>query len=200
MVFREYALTPYKVPTVSMMPALWPGDFIFANRWAYGSPLDFLGTLWKGASPQRGDLVVYLAPRNKIPFVKRIVGLPGETLRGDGEALWINNSKLSYEKVQISLPHIDPELFSVLREQSEEASYLILLRGESQSRLKFDSVQIPVDHYFLMGDNRDISEDSRQWGSVPKGAIVSRVERIWFSWELGGGPRWERVMKSPRPR
>lgn len=154
----------YKIPVGSMEPALFIGDYIIADKtYAYDDV-------------SRGDIVIFEYPPDKSKdFIKRVVGLPGETIQIIDKAVYINNQKLE-EKYAI---HKDPKV----------------VPAASFPRDNYGPVQIPDGCLFVMGDNRDNSHDSRFWGFVEEENIKSRALYIYWSWSGENELRWERIGK-----
>lgn len=189
----------YVVPTGSMKPTIVEGDRIFTNKLAYDLKVPY--TTWHLASwdnPKRGDIVVFRSPVDGKRLVKRVVGLPGDHIGMRDNRLYINGVALDYESI-----HQD-----TLAETADEKNighqfYMEYLLGNqhrvmispSQLSLRsFGAVVVPKRHYFMMGDNRDNSADSRYFGFVERNQILGRANSIVISLDPGNyyRPRWER--------
>lgn len=204
---RTFIFTGYKVPTSSMTPALLPGDFIFAYRLPYGIKVPLTQVKLAVSSPERGEVVVFTYPEQpRVSYVKRVVGLSGDRIQIEKGELSVNGQKLTYEEVppeisdQMLKDFISPELFKIVEEKAPEGSRKLLFqKGPNQS--KFGPLIVPPNEVFLLGDNRDSSDDSRYWGTVPIERIEGRVQFIWLSlnwqkriWENRFPTiRWERT-------
>lgn len=192
LLLRSFVAEPFRIPSGSMMPSLLIGDFILVNKFDYGLrlPLSHTDILPIG-KPQRGDVVVFRYPRNpSIDYIKRVIGLPGDTITYNGNKLYING-KLVSTKVIGHFKGEGPKHFmgGALVEQET-------LPRRNGSVLKHDilimpgmpvpsgSVVVPKGDYFVMGDNRDDSNDSRYWGFVPQKNLVGRAFLIWFNWDF----------------
>lgn len=199
LLLRSFLFEPFRIPSGSMEPTLLTGDFIFVNKFAYGLRLPVLNTKFIDiGEPQRGDVVVFRLPSDpSINYIKRVVGLPGDTVSYDARTkhLMINGKPVSVELVG---PYDEEPGTVLLHEQLGEHEHSILWITSEASR--GGTYHVPAGHYFVMGDNRDNSRDSRYEGVefIPEYRLVGRAERIWMSWRplSEGGPRWSRIGKS----
>ncbi len=192
---RSFVITAYKVPTGSMQPTLKAGDFIFSYRLAYG--------FQQNQTPERGDLVVFsYSSQPETSYVKRVVGLAGDKIEIKNGSLTINDTSLEYE-LDSSLSGADnpnPEAFDVYLERDLASSRRVIFKKNRESQT-FGPLVVPPGEVFLLGDNRDASDDSRYWGAVPIGRIYGKVLFIWLSldwqrrWAGDRYPtvRWDRV-------
>ncbi|MBK9323858.1 MAG: signal peptidase I [Bdellovibrionaceae bacterium] len=192
---RSFVITAYKVPTGSMQPTLKAGDFIFSYRLAYGFK--------QSHPPARGDLVVFsYSSQPKTSYVKRVVGLPGDKIEISGGSLVINDMALDYE-LDLSTPSTEnpnPEAFDVYIERDLASTRRVIFKKNRELQ-NFGPLIVPPGEVFLLGDNRDASDDSRYWGAVPIGQIYGKVLFIWLSldwqkrWAGDRFPavRWDRV-------
>ena len=198
---RAFAYEPMRVPSGSMTPTLLTGDFILVDKHAYGlrSPLD--NTRWSGTgTPARGDVVVFRYPRDHSQrYVKRVVGLPGDVVEmRDGEL--ILNGRPTALRVAGEFLDTGSPGTAVVRQRSVEDlgghEHLILrCLNDCAAGLRGRWV-VPDGRYFLMGDNRDNSADSRYWGFVDDTELVGRAVRVWFHFKVFGddwGPRGDRI-------
>jgi len=187
------------VPTGSMKPTILEGDRIFVNKLAYDLKVPFTTkhiAEWGG--PQRGEIVVFYSPADNTRLVKRVVGLPGDTIALEDNKLFINGKALNYEPIKSS--DIDPTPGEgmgnsyCLKEDLQGVKHSVMLHPETQSRRSFNSITIPPGHYFMMGDNRDNSTDSRYFGFVKRDRIVGRAIDVVISLDINNKyrPRWER--------
>lgn len=207
LVVRNYLVTAYKVPTGSMQPTLKPGDFIFSSRISYGVTVPFSPVKWGASLPDRGDLVVFTYPNQpSVTYVKRVVGLPGDRVQIVKGRLVINEEPLRYEKEASNLKdNPNPEMFEIYDEISATQKWRVIFQKASEEK-DFGPLVVPPGEVFLLGDNRDASDDSRYWGTVPMSQVEGRVVLIWLSldWQTKWGGdrypsvRWERVFSSPR--
>ena len=160
-----------------MRPSILEGDRIFVNKCAYALKVPF--TLWRVAewsAPQRGDVVIFFHPRTGQRLVKRIVALPGETIALRDNVLWIDGRPAAYAPA----PGGDGQQRGLL-EIIDGRSHPVLLTPRASAKRDFAPVAVPAGEYFLMGDNRDQSYDSRYFGTVPRRFIVGRSPAVVFS-------------------
>ncbi len=182
LVIRSFLVEPYQIPSPSMEPTLDVGDFIVVSKYAYGLRLPVLGTkIVETGEPARGDVMVFVPPHTQQYFIKRVIGIPGDTVRYQNKRLFINDEAVPTEFVdQIT----DPEGFDVqvYEERLNGNAYEIHQRpGRNRAR----EWTLASDEYFMMGDNRDNSEDSRYWGPVSEANIVGRAMAVWMHKEPG---------------
>ena len=192
LVFRSFLFEPFKIPSGSMIPTLLVGDFIVVNKFSYGVRLPVLNKkIIDTGSPQRGDVVVFRYPIDpSVNFIKRAVGLPGDTITYRDKQLFINGEKVEdtstgrFESsdIKCTTPAADAVLFD---EQLGDANHKILQHDRSRSRN--GQWVVPEGHYFMMGDNRDRSNDSRGWGFVPEENLLGRAVGIWLNFDFEKG-------------
>jgi signal peptidase I len=203
LVIRSFLFEPFRIPSDSMMPTLFDGDFIFVSKFSYGLRLPVTNTLiLSTGKPQRGDVIVFRLPPNpKINYIKRLVGLPGDHIRVDkNNQLYINDVP---QKQTLGPPYVGPKddlpIYAgvpTATEQLGDKRHLIMFaRGEARD----GEWVVPQGHYFFMGDNRNNSKDSR-WlydsdapGYVPEQNLVGRAVLIWLNLDTRDGPFWSRI-------
>jgi signal peptidase I len=197
---RSFLVEPFRIPSGSMMPGLLAGDFILVNKYTYGLRLPVINRKVVDLNaPKRGDVMVFRFPGDlSVNYIKRVIGLPGDHIVYRDKKLFINNQPMlqaplgGYTYTESG----DHMIFArILKEQIDGMEHNIL-HGEGQSPgiLEFS---VPEGHYFMMGDNRDRSNDSRYWGMVPEANVVGRAFLIWFSWDMAnGGVTWNRIGSS----
>lgn len=176
---RSFLVEPFTIPSGSMLPTLQIGDYILVNKFSYGFRLPVLGTeVIPVAKPQRGDIMVFKYPEQpNINFIKRVVGVPGDRVRVQSGRVWVNERELSREEV--SLP--EGESWEVyFRETAGSVSHLVRHEEGRESMSPEREWRVPADSYFMLGDNRDNSRDSRFWGFVPDRYIVGKAFFIWM--------------------
>ena len=186
------------VPTGSMEPTILVGDRIFINKLAYDLKIPYTTrhiTAWD--HPRRGDIVVFYSPRDGQRLVKRVVGLPGDTLALDRNRLYLNGKPITYEKLDPGIVNQMPvdvqRDYVFLKEHLEASPHPVMVAPSHSMFSSFRPVAIPEDNYFAMGDNRDNSADSRFFGLVERRLIVGRAMAIVFSREGSFlHPRWDR--------
>jgi len=197
LVLRSFIVEPFRIPSESMLPTLEVGDFIAVSKFSYGIRLPVSNTLvLEIAEPERGDVVVFRYPRRpSVNYIKRIVGLPGDTVAYYNRRVFVNGKLLPLEREGTYLrPGDRPEDGRLLefRERLGETVHSILL--DPNHRSPEGEFVVPEDHYFVLGDNRDHSNDSRVWGYVPARNLVGRAQMIWMHWDWdGGGADWSRI-------
>ncbi|WP_413558418.1 signal peptidase I [Bdellovibrio sp. HCB209] len=194
---RSYLITAYKVPTGSMQPTLKPGDFIFSSRISYGIQLPFTDKKLDIVSPSRGDLIVFTyANQPGVSYVKRVIGLPGDRIQIKDGRILLNEEPLQYVKVaDVSNDNPNSAIFDIYEEKYQDHSWRVIFQKASESK-DFGPLVVPPDEVFILGDNRDASDDSRYWGTVPTSQIIGKVVLIWLSldWqEKWGGDRYPTV-------
>ncbi|KUJ84367.1 signal peptidase I [Microbulbifer flavimaris] len=192
-ILRSFVVEPFQIPSRSMVPTLQVGDFILVNKYAYGLrlPISRKKVLDIG-EPERGDVMVFFPPHmNETYYIKRVIGLPGDEIRIEDNVLYINGERASQELIQ-ALPPANPQV-EVMWEEIDGERHLMARHIEPSRFANFSGV-VPEGHYFMVGDNRDNSLDSREWGFVPERDIVGKAFAIWMHWEdLFSLPSFERV-------
>jgi len=191
------------VPTGSMKPTILEGDRVFVNKLAYDLKVPF--TTWhiaEWSNPSRGDIVVFFSPHDGERLVKRVIGLPGDTIELRNNVLVLNGQPVEYKPIAEELLR-DVNLKErasndYLAEQLEKQLHLISANPRLPNKRNFGPVKVPADHYFMMGDNRDNSFDSRYYGSVPRSKIIGRATSIVMSLDRANYwiPRWDRFFSS----
>jgi signal peptidase I len=192
LLFRSFLFEPFKIPSGSMIPTLLIGDFIVVNKFTYGLRLPVAHTkIVPIGDPERGDVVVFRYPVDpKVNFIKRLVGLPGDTITYRDKQLFINGEKVptidqgrfGSSDVKCSTPRSDAIR---LTETVGSVDHDILIHESSGSR--DGQWLVPEGHYFVMGDNRDRSNDSREWGFVPEENLMGRAVGIWLNFDYTKG-------------
>ena len=197
LLLRSFIVEPFRIPSGSMMPTLLNGDFILVNKFSYGLRLPIIDSKLIGiGEPARGDVVVFRYPGDpSIDYIKRVIGLPGDRVSYYHDRLTINGepvnqlSKGSYVGTgvamgasgrslrQETIDGIEHEILEDPKRYTNEGEYIV-----------------PAGHYFVMGDNRDNSNDSRFWGSVPEENLVGKAFMIWMNWDsVNGSVTWKRL-------
>ena len=183
LVLRSFLFEPFQIPSGSMLPTLKIGDFILVNKFNYGLRLPVLGTtVVELGQPKRGDVMVFKYPDdNRINFIKRVVGVPGDTVEYRDKVVYVNGDAQTLKVLPVDANVGMPPLTEEATEQLGEREHLIW-RRQTQGR-DFGPILIPDRQYFVMGDNRDNSNDSRVWGLVDDSLIVGRAFAVWMHWE-----------------
>jgi signal peptidase I len=191
-VLRSFLVEPFQIPSTSMVPTLQVGDYILVNKYTYGIRLPVLRTKVLSVNePKRGDVMVFFPPHmNDTYFIKRVVGLPGDTISYRNKRLFVNGELV--EREALGLLPIDNSRFEMGAETLGGARHLMQV---DQMRPPRDfSLVVKPGHYFMMGDNRDNSSDSRIWGQVPEKDIVGKAFAVWMHWDsLFSMPSFDRV-------
>ena len=188
LMLRSFLIEPFQIPTGSMIPTLEVGDFILVNKFAYGVRLPIIGTKFISVDdPQRGEVMVFIPPHENKYYIKRVIGLPGDTVRYEDKNLYINGELITKEYVQdipidTNLGELDGTLHIETINGIEHAVQHINVAGNQRTRTTW---VVPNGHYFMMGDNRDNSSDSREWGPVPEVDIVGKAIAVWMHKEPG---------------
>jgi signal peptidase I len=192
LLFRSFLFEPFKIPSGSMIPTLLVGDFIVVNKFAYGLRLPVINKKFISiGEPRRGDVVVFRYPVDPgVNFIKRTVGLPGDTITYRDKQLFINGEAVSASvSGRYAASHVKcdtPRVDAVLEEESlGDVTHDILIHENSGSRN--GQWIVPEGHYFVMGDNRDRSNDSREWGFVPEANLMGRAVGIWLNFDYKKG-------------
>jgi len=192
-VFRGFIFEPFRVPSNSMMPTLLTGDFILVNKFDYGLRLPILNSkIVDFSKPERGDVIVFRYPNYEhsvgysgVDFIKRVVALPGDTISYEKDHLTVNGEAIEYRKIG-SYNGVDSGKkmsgYRHVKELIDKANHDILLHPLGHSR-ELSKTTVPENHYFVMGDNRAHSSDSRFWGYVPEDFILGKAIGIWMHWD-----------------
>jgi len=191
-VLRSFLVEPFQIPSSSMVPTLQVGDYILVNKYTYGIRLPVLRTkVLAMHEPRRGDVMVFFPPHmNDTYFIKRVVGLPGDTVTYRNKELSVNGERLERQPLA-ELPGISNR-YRLGLEALGDANHLMQVDAGRPAR-DF-SVVVKPGHYFMMGDNRDNSSDSRIWGQVPEKDIVGKAFAVWMHWDsLFSIPSFSRV-------
>ncbi len=183
---RGFVVEPFRIPSGSMLPSLYIGDFILVNKFAYGIKLPVLNkTMVDLGAPERGDVVVFRYPRDpNLDYIKRIIGLPGDHIAYYNKVLYVNDKPVARDFVgQYKGP--GQTFANEYIEKLQGTEHSILLLPARPNNLQGEYI-VPEGMYFAMGDNRDNSNDSRVWGPVPESNLVGKAFMIWmhFSDEL----------------
>jgi signal peptidase I len=196
LVLRSFLVEPFRIPSGSMIPTLMVGDFILVNKFVYGIRLPVINKkIIDMGEPQRGDVVVFRFPKDpSVDYIKRVVGLPGDRIGYFNKTIYINGEPVPQEAVGTYYQN-DHQYFQsaeIRVESLGEREHEILV--EAGASLVEGEYIVPEGHYFMMGDNRDRSNDSRFWGVVPEENLVGKAFLIWMSWQWGqGGVIWDRI-------
>ena len=186
---RSFVAEPFRIPSSSMMPSLLIGDFILVNKFAYGLRLPITNTKFLPlGEPRRGDVVVFRPPHHPDEdWIKRIIGLPGDTVAYRDNTVYINGQPLQYRKVGIYAgtgQGMEASGATLLTEELPGRPHPVLEREDMPYFLQGEGEwKVPPGQYFVMGDNRDRSDDSRFWGTLPESQLRGRAFLIWLNCE-----------------
>jgi len=198
-VLRTFLYEPYQIPSGSMEPQLKKGDFLLVNKFAYGIKVKRIGIpkLYR-TDPQYGDPVVIIPPHNPVPYIKRLIGKPGDVVRIINKQVYINGellkrSFIETEEVVLKKRYVYSSGKSVITEidaigdlyseQHDKSEYVIRNTREENEQFPQEWT-VPEGHYFVMGDNRDNSNDStKDVGFVPRENFFGRADYLWMTWE-----------------
>ena len=189
LVIRSFIFEPFRIPSGSMMPTLVEGDFIFVKKYAYGLRLPVTETKFiETGDPKRGDVIVFRLPSDpSINYIKRVVGLPGDTvvyerhrLKINGEMIDLNYGEREFARVPVFVEDLDGRIHDILIHNPEFSTRDGIYR-------------VPEGHYFVMGDNRDRSKDSRFISAIPEEFLVGEAVRVWMHFIPWNMPDWGRI-------
>ncbi len=187
------------VPTGSMKPTILEGDRVWVNKLAYDLKVPF--TTWhlaEWSEPARGEVVVFFSPANGQRLVKRVIGLPGDTVELRDNRLFLNGRAVDYVPLDAltvnAIPVAQQSKHDFASERLAERKHPVMATPSLPALRSFGPTPVPAGHYFMMGDNRDNSLDSRYFGTVPREKIVGRATAVAMSFdrERWFAPRWER--------
>lgn len=194
LLLRSFVVEPFRIPSGSMMPTLLVGDFILVNKFSYGLRWPVLNSKFVAlGEPERGDVIVFRFPKNEsVDYIKRVIGVPGDLVDYRDKHVIINGERMAtmplglYQGVgagkrltgeSLALENLDSVKHDILfnpRRPDLAPGCRVLARGP---------LRVPEGHYFVMGDNRDNSNDGRCWGLVPEKNLVGKAFAIWMSWD-----------------
>ena len=191
---RSFLVEPFQIPSGSMIPTLEVGDFILVNKFAYGVREPITNTQFiPVGKPQRGDVMVFFPPHAPDTYyIKRVIGIPGDHISYNNHVLTING-KVIKEKLVAELPVGGPYL-KMVTETIDDKTFAAFKHFQPGHLSVRGSWVVPEGHYFMMGDNRDNSLDSREWGVVSEDAIVGKAFAVWMHWDkFFSVPSFDRV-------
>lgn len=197
LVLRSFLFEPFRIPSGSLMPTLLPGDFILVNKFDYGIRLPVLNTkILAIHEPKRGDIVVFRYPVNpKVDFIKRVIGVPGDTISYVNKVFYINGQE-AVQDYQTTEPYRYENGNTIEAMKFKENLLGVnheIYQLPSRPTNDFTNLTVPDGMYFMIGDNRDDSADSRYWGFVPESYIVGKPLYVLFSWDsTHHNFRWKR--------
>ena len=206
-IFRSVFFEPFRIPSGSMIPTLMIGDFIIVNKFSYGFKVPFSDAhfpymerpltpvyISKKKDPMRGDVIVFRYPKDpSINYIKRVVGLPGDTIEIINKKVFINEREVDTEEIsgEEIMDDMDDKFkgfnLKFYKSRTGKQTHIIQENSDNYYKVDYDKKLIPPDRFFVMGDNRDFSQDSRFWGLVPRKYIRGKAILVWFSMIFGFG-------------
>ena len=196
---RSFLVEPFHIPSGSMMPGLVPGDFILVNKFKYGIRLPILNNkIIDISNPKRGDVIVFRYPKDpSTNYIKRVIGLPGDRVVYSDKTLYINGKRIEQYGVAPEMVRESSHLLNKMNRITENIGgrehHIFVDPDVVPETNEFD---VPEHSYFVMGDNRDRSNDSRYWGFVNDRFLVGNAFMIWLSWDetTDKGWFWNRIL------
>jgi len=190
-ILRSFIVEPFQIPSPSMVPTLKVGDFILVNKFNYGIRLPVIRTKVMDINqPKRGDVMVFFPPHESRYFIKRVIGLPGDKIRYVNNQVFINGEELKREFIASEGKRNTYDRctgqggqYQLFNETIEDNQHQIRKCTNPVAFVGDKTWKVPEKHYFMMGDNRDNSDDSRRWGFVPEENIVGKAFAIWMHWQ-----------------
>lgn len=193
LLIRTFVFEPFRIPSSSMMPTLLTGDFIYVNKFSYGLKMPVThGTLIETGHPERGDVVVFRYPQDQSKdYIKRVIAIPGDEVFYDRRTknVYLNGALVKQESLgpyQGFHDDISPQGLNHKTEAlgEDREAHQMLTHNGYDNRFQYTKLTVPEGHYFVMGDNRDHSSDSRVWGLVPERNLVGEAKFIWMHWRI----------------
>lgn len=197
-IIRSFIIQPYRVPTGSLEPTVLPGDFLAVKQYSYGLRIPVGNQkIYNVGEPKRGDIALFYYPADTSkPFVKRVIGLPGDHIVYKNKTLTINGEEMRQQYLGKALNIEQDGGVSDVDQKIESLNginHSIFVKSEIQDPVDIDVV-VPEGYYYMMGDNRDDSSDSRAWGFVPERYLIGKAFGIWMSWDsMAHSVRWQRI-------
>jgi len=194
-VVRSFIVAPFKIPSSSMVPTLEVGDYLFVLRYTYGFRIPFTDIQLAPSEAHRGDVAVFDYPEDRSKdYIKRIIGLPGDEIRYEENKLFVNGKEMPLKEIgprSYFLADGSIDISTIFEEDLPEVKHQVLRKEFS---IRDGAWKVPAGHYFVLGDNRNNSRDSRFWGFVPQGYLVGKAAIVWWSWDSAKGDvRWDRI-------
>lgn len=195
--FRSVFFEPFKIPSGSMIPTLLIGDFILVNKFSYGFKVPFSDWfsdpiyITGPGKPERGDVIVFKYPKDEsLNYIKRVIGLPGDTVEIIEKVVYVNDKPIETKVIDGKeiMEDMDDKFkrynFKFFQTKTGEHDHVSQIDQDNIWYPNFKKIKVPEGSYFVMGDNRDFSQDSRYWGFVPSNNIKGEAILIWFSWSF----------------
>lgn len=186
LILRIFIIEPFRIPSGSMMPTLLPGDFILVNKFCYGINLPFSNKkIIKTNVPERGDVIIF--NHNKKKYIKRVIGIPGDRITYKDKKLKINNILIENKLITNDIEFEENNILELKKYKellSPKKEYTIQEYIHSENKYDYTDIILEENSYFVMGDNRDNSYDSRSWGIVKTSDILGKAIIIWISFDI----------------
>ncbi|MDQ6989685.1 MAG: signal peptidase I [Mariprofundaceae bacterium] len=196
LLIRSFIISPFKIPSSSMVPTLEVGDLLFVTRYAYGFRLPFTDVQWLASEAKRGDVVVFDYPEDRSKdYIKRVVGIAGDVIEYKDNMLYINGLKMNLSDNGVHtylMGDNSTGVSGLYMEQLDDVQHQVLRQSYS---IRDGKWTVPEGHYFMLGDNRNNSRDSRFWGFVPQEYLVGKAVVVRWSWKgvSSWSVRWDRL-------
>lgn len=192
---RSFVVAPFKIPSSSMVPTLDVGDYIFVLRYPYGLRIPFTNLQFFPHAPKRGDVAVFDYPEDRSKdFIKRVIGLPGDTIDYKDNRLYVNGKQMPLTadgEQTYFMADGEADVSGLFTEQLGDVKHDVLRKDFS---IRDGTWKVPKGEYFMLGDNRNNSRDSRFWGFVPQSYLVGHAAIVWWSWDSHAQRvRWGRI-------
>lgn len=194
LLLRSFLFEPFRIPSGSLEPTLLVGDFLIVNKFAYGLRLPVVEKqIIPVSKPQKGDIAIFRWPPNpSFDYIKRVIGVPGDHVVYHNKVLTINGQEMKQTFVEYTTDESSGRAVAQYKEDFNGVVHDIFINPDSEA-VDIDVI-VPEGHYFMMGDNRDDSADSRYWGFVPDANLRGKALLIWMSWNSKTDMiRWNRL-------
>ena len=194
LILRSFLIDSFRIPSGSLEPTLLVGDFVAVNKFAYGLRLPVLDKkIIAIAKPKTGDIAVFRWPPNpSFDYIKRVIGVPGDTIRYKNKVLTINGKEMKQTLIDYTTDESSGNAVAHYQEDLNGIKHDIYIRPDVSAQ-DF-SIKVPEHHYFMLGDNRDDSADSRYWGLVADEYLRGKALLVWMSWNgIKDTIRWSRI-------
>jgi signal peptidase I len=194
LLLRSFLVEPFRIPSGSLEPTLQVGDFVAVNKFIYGLHLPVLETkILSIKNPKTGDIAVFRWPPDPtFDYIKRVIGVPGDVVSYHNKKLTINNKPMPQTFMEYTIDESSGQTVARYQENLNGVIHDIYIDPKEHA-VDFD-VTVPKGHYFMLGDNRDSSADSRYWGFLPEENLRGRAFFVWMSWNSKTHmPRWENI-------
>ncbi len=194
LLLRSFLVEPFRIPSGSLEPTLQVGDFVAVNKFTYGLHLPVLETkVLSIKNPKTGDIAVFRWPPNpSFDYIKRVIGVPGDVVAYHNKKLTINGKPMPQQFMEYTIDESSGSTVARYQENLNGVLHDIYINPKVPA-VDFD-VTVPKGHYFMLGDNRDASADSRYWGFLPEENLRGRAFFVWMSWDSQKHlPRWKNI-------